>query len=69
MNAIRAGFAELAGLFVDDGSLALLAVIWAVLVGLGLRLLHVPPANLAGIVLFAGLAALLAASVWRAARR
>ena len=43
MNAIRAALGEFVGLFVDDGSLALLAVLWAVLVGLGLRLLRVPP--------------------------
>jgi hypothetical protein len=68
MSAIRAAIGELVGLFVDDGSLALLAVIWVVLVGLGLRLLDVP-SELAALALFAGLAALLAASVWRGVPR
>jgi hypothetical protein len=68
MTAIRAAIGEVVGLFVDDGSLALLAVIWVALVGVGLRLLDVPPPEFAGLALFGGLAALLAASVWRAAR-
>ena len=69
MSTIRAAIGELVGLFVDDGSLALLAVIWVALVGLGLRLLDVPPPGLAGVALFAGFAVLLTASVWRAAMR
>ncbi len=69
MSAIRAAIAELVGLFVDDGSLALLAVIWLALVGLGLRLLDLPPPEWAGLALFAGLAVLLAASVLRGVRR
>ena len=66
MNAIRAVTGELVGLFVDDGSLALFALIWVALVGLGLRLLGVS-AGLAALALFAGLALLLGASVWRGA--
>lgn len=69
MSAIRGALAELVGLFVDDGSLALLAVIWVAVVGLGLRLLDVPPPQWAGLVLFAGLAALLGASVRRGVLR
>ena len=58
---------ELAGLFVDDGSLALLALVWLAACGLALRWLGLDPAW-AGALLFAGLALALVTSALRAAR-
>ncbi len=68
MGWITAALRELAGLFVDDGSLALLALIWLAACGLALRWLGLDPAW-AGLPLFAGLALALLASALRAARR
>ena len=68
MGWITAALRELAGLFVDDGSLALLALIWLAACGLALRWLRLDPAW-AGLPLFAGLALALLASALRAARR
>ena len=68
MNFIRTVFSELLGLFVDDGSLALGILIW---VGITAGLLHLdlcPPA-FTGVLVFAGLAALLLENVLRRARR
>ena len=59
---------ELAGLFVDDGSLALLALAWLAACGLALRWLALDP-TWAGLLLSAGLALALAASALRAGRR
>ena len=58
---------ELAGLFVDDGSLALLALLWLAACGLALRWLPIDPAW-AGVVLFAGLALALVTSALRTGR-
>ena len=68
MGWITAVLRELAGLFVDDGSLALLALIWLAACGLALRWLGLDPAW-AGLPLFAGLALALLATALRAARR
>jgi hypothetical protein len=68
MGWITAALRELAGLFVDDGSLALLALLWLAACGLALRWLGLDPAW-AGLPLFAGLALALLASALRAARR
>ncbi len=68
MGWLRAVLREILGLFIDDGSLALAAVIWLVLVWLLLPLLAVPPAW-RGVVLFAGLALALVVSCRRAASR
>jgi hypothetical protein len=68
MGWITVALRELAGLFVDDGSLALLALLWLAACGLALRWLGLDPAW-AGLPLFAGLALALLASALRAARR
>lgn len=68
MAWLAATLRELAGLFVDDGSLALLAVIWLAACGVALRWLGLDPAW-AGLLLFAGLALALLTSALRAARR
>ncbi len=67
MRRITSALGELAGLFVDDGSLALLALIWFAACGLALRYLALDPAW-AGFLLFAGPALTLATSALRAAR-
>ncbi len=64
MSALSSVVRELAGLFVDDGSLALLAVVW-VAASTWLLPLLLPPGGCAAL-LFAGLAAALAYSVMRA---
>lgn len=64
MATLRAILRELAGLFVDDGSLALGAVIW---LGICAFLFH--GMFWGGVGFFIGLAALLAASTLRAGRR
>ena len=68
MRWITFALRELAGLFVDDGSLALLALIWLAACGLALRWLPVDPAW-AGAVLFAGLALVLVASALQTGRK
>jgi len=68
MGWITVALRELAGLFVDDGSLALLTLLWLAACGLALRWLGLDPAW-AGLPLFAGLALALLASALRAARR
>ncbi len=64
MNAVAAILRELAGLFIDDGALAALAVAWIVICAVVLPAV-VPPLGCA-LLLFAGLAAALAFSVMRA---
>ena len=65
---IRAGLAAIAGLFVDDGSLALAIVILIAVLAVAVRLGSLAP--LAGsIALLAGCVILLVESVFRAARR
>ncbi len=67
MRALRATFAEIAGLFVDDGALALALLAWCAAVGFGgllapgLRLVGAP-------VLLLGCVLILLATVLRAAR-
>ncbi|MEH2560751.1 hypothetical protein [Bradyrhizobium sp. AZCC 2289] len=63
-NALR----ELAGLFVDDGALALVIIAVVVLAGMVATLMPGAPLAAGAILLFGCLAALLA-SVARAARR
>jgi hypothetical protein len=58
---------ELIGLFIDDGSLAVLALLWLAVCGLVLPRLGIPDGWLAGL-LFLGLAAILAESALRGAR-
>jgi hypothetical protein len=68
MGWISASLRELVALFVDDGSLAVSALIWLALCGLALPPLGVSDAWL-GLALFAGLAIILAENALRAARR
>jgi len=65
MRRITFALRRLAGLFVDDGSLALLALAWLAACGLALRYLALDPAW-AGPLLFAGLALALTTSALRA---
>lgn len=68
MRWLKTIVAELFGLFVDDIGFALAILIWLVIVRLGLPRLKLPAAwN--GIILFAGLATILAASALREASR
>jgi hypothetical protein len=67
MNSIRAILREVIGLFVDDGSFALAIVAW-VLGGALCIWLGVEPVSEA-LLLFLGLASILAGNVWRSARQ
>ena len=68
MNALRAVFRELAGLFVDDGSLALEILTVVVLAALCAALIPEVPLAAGGILLL-GCLGVLFANVARAARR
>ena len=68
MRALATILRELVGLFVDDGSLAAGAVVWAAICGWGLPLLGVGPRAEAGL-LVVGLAALLLENALRASGR
>ena len=59
---------ELVGLFVDDGSLAVGAVIWAAICGWGLPTLSVGPRAQAALLVL-GLAALVVENTLRASGR
>ena len=68
MSWLRTIVRELIALFVDDGAFALAIIVWLCLVGaLALQGETVRP--WAGLALFAGLAAILAVSVSRRARK
>lgn len=69
MGTLRAIVAEVIGLFVDDGSLALALVLWCA--GIGVAVLLVPgvPAPLAASLLLAGCVGILLVNVLRAARK
>ena len=71
MNGIRAVLREIAGLFVDDGSLAVAVLVWLALVWLGVRWAGSGIASLrwVGPVFFAGLGFILLENVLRSARR
>ena len=68
MKALKAVFREVAGLFVEDGSLALEIVAIVMLAGVFSRLLPDSP-SLAGSILLFGCLGVLGANVARAARR
>jgi hypothetical protein len=68
MTALNAIFREVAGLFVDDGALALEIIAIVLLAGVFARLLPDRPVAAGGILLIGCLAA-LGANVARAARR
>ncbi len=68
MNLVRAIVAEVLGLFIDDGSLALLSLaLVAAVTGL-IKLVGIPPIW-GGILLLLGCLAILAESALRAIRR
>lgn len=67
MSVIRLVFKELIGMFVDDGSLALLALILIALIAAAVKLLALPPL-VGGVLLLAGCLAILLESTRRAAR-
>ncbi|AZO35634.1 hypothetical protein EOA27_28785 [Mesorhizobium sp. M2A.F.Ca.ET.037.01.1.1] len=64
---IRLVFKELVGMFVDDGNLALLALILIALVTAAVKLLRLPPL-VGGLLLLAGCLAIILESTRRAAR-
>jgi len=66
MRSLAAALKEIAGLFVDDGSLVLMVLGW---LGLSAALAHFAPACWDGVVLFLGLAVLLVENARRASRR
>jgi hypothetical protein len=65
MGTLKTILRELVALFVDDGSLAAGAVVWAILCGWGLPLLGIGP-HAVGALLILGLAALLLENTLRA---
>ncbi|HET6385262.1 MAG TPA: hypothetical protein VFJ58_17865 [Armatimonadota bacterium] len=68
MNALRTTIEEIYGLFVDDGSYALLILVWLAVAALGFG--RAPGgASWGGPVFFLGLAALLLENVIRSARK
>ncbi len=68
MNWLKVTVKEIIGLFIDDGSFALAIVIWVGLVGLvSAQVSTARP--WCGVALFAGLAAILAESALRRARK
>jgi len=68
MNALKTILRELVALFVDDGSLAVGAVVWAAICGWGLPALGLG-AEARAALLILGLAALLLENAVRAAAR
>lgn len=68
MHWIKTILGELYGLFVDDGAFALAIVVWLAVAGVLLPHAHLGNVEL-GAILFAGLAAILAESVLRRARK
>ncbi|UDL86947.1 hypothetical protein LGH82_17140 [Mesorhizobium sp. PAMC28654] len=67
MNVIRLVAKEFFGMFVDDGSLALLALVLVAAIAVAVKLLALPPL-LGGALLLVGCLAILLQSVRRAAR-
>jgi hypothetical protein len=59
---------EIFGLFVDDGSFALAILLWLAFVRWATPSLHIP-SGMTGVILFAGLALILAESATRYSRR
>ncbi len=68
MKAVRPIVGEIIAMFVDDGSLALLAVILIAVITAGVKLLSLPPLA-GGVLLLAGCVAILIRSVRRAVQR
>ncbi|TPK56177.1 hypothetical protein FJ546_27595 [Mesorhizobium sp. B2-4-19] len=67
MSVIRLVAREFLGMFVDDGNLALLALVLVAAVAVAVKLLALPPL-LGGALLLVGCLAILLQSVRRAAR-
>ena len=67
MTMIRLVFKELVGMFVDDGSLALLALILIALIAAAVKVLSLPPL-IGGLLLLVGCMAILLESARRGAR-
>jgi len=67
MNALHQVWSELAGLLVDDGSLAAFAVVLIAVVAGAVKLMNVPPLW-GGIALLVGVVAILFESLNRAAK-
>ncbi|WP_192181692.1 hypothetical protein [Mesorhizobium amorphae] len=67
MNIVRLAIKEFVGMFIDDGNLALLALILIAAVTAAVKFLAVPPL-LGGVLLLVGCLAILIHSVRRAAR-
>ncbi|MEP6564945.1 MAG: hypothetical protein ABJB10_07375 [Mesorhizobium sp.] len=67
MSIVRLAIRELVGMFIDDGNLALLALVLIAAITAAVRLFAMPPL-LGGILLLVGCLAILVLSVRRAAR-
>ena len=67
MNGLRTAWEELAGLFVDDGSLASFAVVLILVVAGAVKLANLPPLW-GALLLFVGVIGILAESLVRAVR-
>ena len=68
MTVIRIAFAELVGMFIDDGNLALFALILVAAVAAAVKVLGLSP-QWGAVLLLAGCPAILAESIRRAGRR
>ncbi len=68
MKGVKVVFAEIVGLFVDDGRLAVAILVWLAVTSLLFPHLSLPPAW-TGLILFAGLAVILVESAVRRSRR
>jgi hypothetical protein len=68
MHALSRIIREFIGLFVDDGSLAVLVLVWIVICGVALQKL-LPTAPWQGLILFLGLAMILLESVTRGTKQ
>ncbi|MER9329287.1 hypothetical protein [Mesorhizobium sp. M0488] len=68
MNIVHMAAKEFVGMFIDDGSLALLALVLIAGIAAAVKLLALPPL-LGGILLLIGCLVILAQSVRRAALR
>jgi len=68
MNVIRIAISELIGMFVDDGSLAALALLLILAVTAAIKLAALPPL-IGGVLLLLGCVAILAYSVRGAVNR
>jgi hypothetical protein len=68
MNFIVKAFKQLIGLFVEDGTLAILLIVWVGIAALGLPRVPID-SSWDGVILFAGCVAILVENVVRAGRR